>query len=83
MIPAHWLAASHAWAAGSAKYSVGRRVVQPETLLGRRQFVGAEETLEQEVAPLAQFCQTTVRHSHEHRKLARSRSAAAPVSWLG
>jgi hypothetical protein len=59
---------------------VGRRVgevllgpgeVHPQSLLGRRQLAGPEETLEHEVAPLPQVGQTTVWHSHKPGSLAR------------
>jgi hypothetical protein len=48
---------------------LGPRVVQPQSLLGRRKLVSLEESLEDQIATFPQICQTTVRDSHRRRQL--------------
>src|SRR5215831_18142670 len=43
---------------------LGPRVVQPQSFLGRRRLIRLEETLEEQVTPLPQVRQATVRHPH-------------------
>ena len=48
---------------------LGPRIVQPQGVPGRRQLVGLEEPLEDQIAPVAQIHHTTVGNSHRRRPL--------------
>jgi hypothetical protein len=62
---------------------LGPRVVQPQGVLGRRQLVSLEESLEDQIAPVTQIRHTTVRNSHRRRQLDESRGDAARTKPLG
>jgi hypothetical protein len=59
---------------------LGPRVVQPQSFLGRRQLVSLEETLEGQIALLAQIRHTTVGHPHRCQKLSATQFTHSPFS---
>src|SRR5207244_8124094 len=59
---------------------LGPRVVQPQGVLGRRQLVSLEESLEDQIAPVTQIRHKTVENSHRRRQLDAS-PASLKSDW--